>query len=293
MIIKELKTLNKNIIDEIRLVEAKCKEYDNSKMDIYLDNEFNFNKDIKSIFLMYENEKLISLLSMFIPTREEAEISAYTLPSYRGKGCFKHLFNAAIDELKKYKINDILLTCESSYKIGSEIINKLGGKYDFSEYVMRLNVEKFSFDKNKCLSKLCIPVIEDVEILTDISQKTFKENYEDAKSMLKNTFESKDRKQYALKLENEFVGIGSTSFDGTETSIYGLGILPKYQGRGLGKELLLWILNDLIQKGKKNITLEVDSSNKKAFNLYKKNCFEVEIAIDYYRMKLRNCYPVT
>jgi ribosomal protein S18 acetylase RimI-like enzyme len=36
----------------------------------------------------------------------------------------------------------------------------------------------------------------------------------------------------------------------------------------------------------KNITLEVNSNNKRAFNLYKSSGFEIKTAIDYYRKKI-------
>jgi len=42
-------------------------------------------------------------------------------------------------------------------------------------------------------------------------------------------------------------------------------------------------MKDLLQNGYKNISLEVDSNNLRAFELYKRNGFGVEVAFDYYK----------
>lgn len=79
--------------------------------------------------------------------------------------------------------------------------------------------------------------------------------------------------------------MGSVSIENDEASIFGLGIAPQYQGKGFGRELLNLIAADLKNKGIENITIEVDSTNKNAFNLYKKFGFEVETSFDYYRKR--------
>lgn len=287
LVIKELNNLNNSLVEEIRKVEAICKDFDGLNGTIFLDTSFNFNKDIKSIFLMYEDSKLVSLISMFMPTRHEAEISAYTLPEYRNKGYFKKMFQKAVNELEKYGVEDILMVCESQSKFGRKIVKKLDAKYDFTEYFLKyVGILNQSLGNYKYLSRLCTPGIEDLETIIDVSKHAFNDTYEDAKGMIQDTFKSEDRLQYATVFEKKFVGIGSVCFDGNQISIYGLGILPEYQGRGLGKELLLLILNDLAKNNYKNITIEVNGENEKAFELYKNNGFQVEISYNYYRRKI-------
>lgn len=287
MLIKELNHLENDLIEEMRELESICKDFDGLNGTIFLDTTFNFNKDMKSKFLIYEDDRLASFLSIFIPTSHEAEISAYTLPKYRRKGYFAMLLQNAVKELKEYEVEDILFVCESKSTTGKEVVKRLNAKYDFTEYSLRYaNTVNKSLDSYKYLSRLCTPNIEDLETIVCMSQRIFDEEYEDAKSMIQNTFESKDRIQYASIFEDKYVGMGCASFAEDEISIYGLGILPEHQGRGLGKELLFLILNDLEKKHHTNITIDVNSANEKAFKLYKNNGFQVEISYDYYRKKI-------
>ena len=61
----------------------------------------------------------------------------------------------------------------------------------------------------------------------------------------------------------------------------------KSRGEGLGKLLLETSINDLISKGFKNYRLEVEKSNEKALELYKKYGFQiVEVTKESYFMNL-------
>ncbi len=81
------------------------------------------------------------------------------------------------------------------------------------------------------------------------------------------------------------IGMGSASLGNDEASIFGFEVSPQYQGKGFGRAILKRILTDLKNRGRENITIEVDSTNKNAFNLYRKCGFEVETSFDYYRKR--------
>lgn len=287
MLIKELKILDNNVIKEIREVEEECKKHDGLKENICLDASLNFNKDIKSIFLAYQKEKLIGFLFMFVPTQQEAEIYAYTLPEYRQCGIFRNLLEKAQAELINHNIHDILIVCEKGFLHGKEITKKVNAEYEFTEYALKYIQNDNSILKDKLYrAKLCTPTLEDLEELVSMSQLIYEENYEDSKSMILNTLESESRNQYTIMFNNRFIGIGGANEEDNEISIFGLGILPEYQGKGFGRELLYQIISDLLKKNHKNITLEVNSNNERAFNLYRSSGFEIKTAFDYYRKKI-------
>ena len=64
--------------------------------------------------------------------------------------------------------------------------------------------------------------------------------------------------------------IGSVTLKGEE--IDDLIVNPKFQGRGYGKQLLLWALENI---NTERIILHVAEWNKRAVNLYKKYGFEI------------------
>ncbi len=265
-------------------LEQICKDQDNLKGSIFVDTTMNFNQDMNSIFLMYDSNELISLLTIFMPTQQAAEITALTLPTHRGKGHFKVLLAAAVDELIKYEIQEILFVVESQSVTGKQVISHLAADYDFTEYCMRLDAEKYVPLANN-RSKYLKPSEKDLEILINLSMKIFKDSYEDTRGMILNIFQSATRDQYLAILNDEMIGMCSSSRDGDEVSIFGFGITPKFRNMGYGYELLHHVVNQLKLSGIREIVIEVDSNNSYAFKLYRKFGFKIEIAFDYYRKK--------
>ena len=287
MIIKEFTKLSEQEIQEIRKLESICKKHDKLTSDMFLDGSLNFNHDIKSSFLLYEDDILISILIMFIPTQNEAEISGFTLPNYRRKGYFRKLLDKASNELKIYGVPDILFVCEQKSLQGKEAIKKLEGNYDFTEYSLKYN--KINYPVPNCdLSKIQLykPSVQDSEILIALSRQIFNDSYKDAQSMVMKEFESEFRQQYLATLAGEFIGMGGISFEKDGAYIFGFGIAPKYQGKGFGKAMLKLMLDDLIKKNVDIIMIDVNSTNERAFNLYKKYGFRIQTAIEYFRKKI-------
>ena len=65
-----------------------------------------------------------------------------------------------------------------------------------------------------------------------------------------------------------------------------IGVDPKYQGRGFGKQLLLAGLSYLKGKGVHMIDLTVDSENSTALALYKSVGFRHRTSTLWYEMSL-------
>lgn len=56
----------------------------------------------------------------------------------------------------------------------------------------------------------------------------------------------------------------------------GMGLLPEYRGKGLGRQLIKTVIQDAIEKGAKRIELTVYENNIRAKKLYANLGFEVE-----------------
>ena len=285
MIIKSYISLSEQAINEVLNLEDVCKKHDNLKGSVFLDTSLNFNHQIKSIFLLYENGELISMLSMFIPTQQEAEISAFTSPKYRQEGYFKALLTKAVAELGKYEIPTILFVCESQANSGKKVIAKFKTKYDHTEYFMRSNKKSHEAKEGYRL-RLLKPDRKDLDKLIETSMRTFDDSYEDSRILIENCFGLENREQYIAVLNDLFIGLGAVNLEGDEGSIFGFGIVPEYRGQGYGKELLHLIVDSLWQRGKTEITLEVNSENAHALELYKKSGFQIAVAFEYYRIKV-------
>ncbi len=281
MQILELRELDKNQIKEIENLEETCKNYDKTKGGAFLSNEINFNKEINCFLLLYEEEILVSFLAMFIPTSQEAEISACTLPEYRRKGFFKRLLESAINELRKYDVREILFVNETSSNDGKLTLRKFNVKYGFSEYLLVYEKDKFNKTQNKL--KLYEIINQDVDEIAKLHTDIFNKTLEEGKAIINRAIESKDRISYMAKIDNEIVGICSISLEGSNAFICGLGISTKYRGLGYGKEILSKGIEKALTLDIKDIYLEVDSKNHIAYNLYINNGFIIKTQLDYYR----------
>jgi len=287
LILKALKDYSDNVVNEMHHLEQICKDRDKLKGSIFVDTTMNFNQDMKSIFLMYDGNQLISLLTMFMPNQHEAEITALTLPSHRGKGYFAELLAKAVEELRNYGIPEVLFVIESQSKTGKHVVTQLGAQYDFTEYSLRLDQKKYVPLTSNRLEYLK-PSSKDLQKLIDTSMRIFEDSYEDAQGMIMNIFKSATRDQYLGILNDEIIGMGSSSRDGDEVSIFGFGVTPEFRNKGYGFELLHLIVVQLRQSGIREIVIEVDSGNAPAFNLYQKFGFQIESAFEYYRKKTRD-----
>ncbi|MBC2724900.1 GNAT family N-acetyltransferase [Desulfosporosinus sp.] len=284
MSIRACKDLSGKDYEEVLNLETICIDHDNLSGSFFLDPSLNFDSRIKSFFLLYEKSKLISMLSMFIPTNHEAEITAYTLPKFRGKGYFKSLLGRAVEELRQFHVTDLLFVCESTSIPGKRVIRALKADYDHTEYFMRLNKSRYTpLDTYRLM--LLEAGQKDLERAITVNMRVFEDSYEESKSLIQNCFQSDIRKQYLAVLKDLIIGLGSANFAGEDVSIYGVGILPEFRFKGYGKELVHLIVDSVWQSGNSEITIEVHSENDNALTLYKKTGFYVQVAYEYYRIK--------
>lgn len=78
-----------------------------------------------------------------------------------------------------------------------------------------------------------------------------------------------------IKYNKEYAGYGQIILNDNEPTIVNVGILKKYRGKGLGRLLMMHLLNLLIEQGFKEVNLKVSSDNLIALSMYKSFGFEV------------------
>ncbi|GAB6072846.1 ribosomal protein S18-alanine N-acetyltransferase [Venenivibrio stagnispumantis] len=114
---------------------------------------------------------------------------------------------------------------------------------------------------------------KDIEPVKQIIKEALNRDYQFSKNAIKKILKIKDKIVAVFEL--------NIIFDTAEILI--ISVKPEYQQKGIGKEIMNYIINFCKSNNVKYIYLEVAENNQKAINLYKKFGFEVyNIRKDYY-----------
>ncbi|MCH8741778.1 GNAT family N-acetyltransferase [Patescibacteria group bacterium] len=84
---------------------------------------------------------------------------------------------------------------------------------------------------------------------------------------------TKKQKTWVVFLKSEMIGSITRTDKGKEYELRGFYVLPKYQGRGIGKQLWKHALNFAKRK---DITLDIYAHQLKTINMYKKWGFKID-----------------
>jgi len=272
--------LTENQITEILNLETVSFGEDALENHAFLSNEINFDKTVQCFYMGYENDVLVAFLTTFIPTSYEGEILAVTHPEYRGRGYFKKLFQCAKETLLLKGINKVLLVVEPKSKSGVEVLKSFKyAKLERSEYRMSYSGSKTVTEYPNL--KFFQVNDENKEIFSEITREAFPD-LDDSSNFIDTVIHSENRKGYIAYKEGVPVGVFDFNYEEGHAFLYGVAIAIPYRGKGFGKQLVGFALNEGLKKSDK-VVLDVDSENPTAFNLYKKCGFQVDFQVDYYR----------
>ncbi len=283
MNILKTNSLTEAQIRAIHELDRICAEADGAKNRISLDNGINFVHGMDSYFMLFEGDALLGLISVFAPMQDVAEISAIVHPEYRKQGHFRRLLAEAAASLLGNGYHKLLLVHEASAQAGKAIAQKWGVGIEHSEYLLHYTGSVQTSDN----ANLTVRYAQDSDIpeMARLSSETFGETFEEARHLVESAFKDNNRHNFVVLLNDEMVGIGGVNTGDPDLYIFGLGISPQHQNKGLGRIMLAKIICELQKSYDRDIVLEVDSENARAFHLYTTSGFEVRTQYDYYEAR--------
>lgn len=234
--------------DVMELTE-KCAKADGNHGISFLEQELNEIEEFPCFYMMYDGERLVSYVSVFIPDETQCEIYGGTLPEERGKGYFKRLLSEALMHIKAYGIERRVVVIEPGSKDIAEYLLKINAKHEDSDFLM-------SYDK----------------AINPIPQK-----------ILKLMHEKKDNTEYyETYKEGKLIGSCKVDFTRTQAVIHDFKVEENERGQGYGTETLLLILKHILESDTDKILLHVNGANKAAHAMYSHHGFVEEQQIDYW-----------
>ena len=294
--------LRENIDKEIHKSINNLKDYCIEKDDVALKLELDYKLGIDNPknsgganwkineFMYYDKGQLVGYLgiSSFGELGTPIELNGMVHPNYRRQGIFTKLFELAIFEWKRRNSEDMLMLCDRKSNSGKSFINKFGGVYKNSEYEMYLNKEKSKKLKNldrsitfrKAKNEDAIEISRQNSIYFDIEANEFMQGM-----IMPEEEEKRGMKIYIAEKDGRIIGKVHNQLISGIGGIYGLGVLPEYRGKGLGRKILLMAIEYLKEEKADEIMLQVETENSNALNLYKSCGFEETSVMDYYELK--------
>ncbi len=288
MSIITLHTLNEKQREDINQLITPGNDDDKLKRLPVLEEGDNYYPELKSYYCFYQKEVLISALIIYQPFPDEAEISAYTLPSHRRQGYFKSLYGKAVKELKKFHISIAVLVVENKSITGKACAEAFRAKAGRSDYLMSYAIKsdrdyKEGLPENFTVEQLTgNNLMEGIEVFREI----FEWEQDTVQEMLELSLEASDTLTFLLCLKGTAIGTISLHLGSKDASVYGFGIRERYRGEGYGKVFLVWAISALKAMGREKVVLQVESESREALQLYKTFGFVIAEQYDYHYKKI-------
>lgn len=282
MKIHKTATLNESEKREIQALEEISLEYEKLQNKVWLSSQMNFNPKLPCFFLLYENSVLISFLSLFIPSKEEAEVIAFTHPEQRRKGYFKALLAKAAEVIREASIPSFLFNVETKSKSGNECVKSFSNA-SFSHTEYRMEYTSHADENIEESQDISITLITDMNskeasYYADIS----KEEWDGEEDQILSIVDSATRRGYLISDNNRPIGVFNLETS-EELLLCGLVVSKKFRNKGYGRRI---IKEAKRIAGNTPLYLEVDNSNPAALHLYESEGFKIIFQVDYYRLPL-------
>ena len=266
------------------MLEKKCKQYDKINVSAGVEHLAKENGD--HALLCYFNKEMVGILSWYTSDGIVANINGMVHPEYRRKGVFSNLLQRAKEDIKQQGIKTLSYRFIKGSESGFRFVKSLSTEFQRSEYSMTLS----NLQNKKWLRYIDLYLSsmepQDFEFAVKCSSQAFGDSEEWTRQFF-SQMDGPSHKTYIAKIKGESVGIIKINYVCSNTAvIYNFCILPSYQGKGIGQDVLRKVVSLLLEEQCTSIRLGVLTSNDCALNLYKKVGFEVTSQFEYYKSDL-------
>lgn len=267
MRIKKYVQADAGVAAALEELKNECAAADGFAADISLDASMNAEKEMACVFTCEEGGRLVALLSIFAPGREEVEVNALVHHACRRRGYFKSLLKEAVAECSLFGYDRGLFVVDSASTAGKAVIARWGCGTDHVELQMERRVTPDMENGNNDI-EVAEAKESDIEQLADLGAAAFSMSRESEREHIKNTLAADNRVQYAVRAQGRLVALCAASEYTDKMMIFGLGVHPGERRKGYAKALLGYISDTSRQRGIQKVCLDVDEENTGARALY-------------------------
>lgn len=275
----------------IKRLAQICEEYEDLHISIPWSNLLRRPGNTINDFLYYADGELVGYLSLNDIDPVINEVTGMVHPAYRRRGIFRQILRAAGKECLRQGEDQLILTCERTSRSGQAFIQTLAVELIVSEYEMVLTDLQGSqaFDERLALRKA---ESSDLATIIKVQAASFQTPEDVTARRVLYHAQDPHRSYYLFTYGEDPTTceepVGSLRIDhGEETiGLFAVGILPDYQSRGYGRQMLEEAIRTIRSYSQKPIFLFVNIENTRAVRLYRSRGFVIKTTYDYYLLNL-------
>ncbi len=268
-------------LQEIRRLADICEQHDGIHLKLNWEMLKNRSLDETNDFLCYQDGRLIGCLALYWFGSPEIELNGMVHPSFRRDRVFSRLLGEARAECRRRGIPKLVFICDRDSTLGAAVVTQLGAHYTFSEYGMEMTEyeQPVSFTSPDLHFKPAGAA--EAQDMARLDSACFDYSLEEAR------LDTGRIGSGLLALyEEKPVGKVFIVFAADGAFIFGLCVLPEYQGRGFGRAILREAIRVIRTKTDLPVRLEVACENSRALGLYYSCGFKAVTVYDYYALEV-------
>lgn len=234
-------------------------------------------------FLAYEQGTLIGFARL--DGWSEPELCGAVDPDHRRKGVGRSLLAAASDECRRRSVEHMLLICDEAGDSGRAFVAGVGATFRYAEYRMRLDPSAIDRSRPRYPTLRLQPASAgDVDLLTQIQAAAFDDPEDEVRQHVIQRLQQPNRQYLIGLLDDQPLGILRIGRYEHEADIAAFGVLPEYQGRGYGRQMLLDAIDLLLAESWAQIMIDVVIKNRNALKLYQACGFRETTTYGFYQL---------
>ncbi|MEK4228159.1 GNAT family N-acetyltransferase [Solibacillus sp. FSL H8-0538] len=267
-------------------INTLCREAattDGSCYNIVLNLPFAKSYETKGFYVLaYDDDKdqLVGAASAVdIMGLNTYEWSILVAPMYRQLGIGDVLLNVLREGMEVRGAEGELALAVEGKTYAREFLERRGYMYSFSEATLEAKAEvmtpRMDLEIRPFQSK-------DTEELVDIFSEAFGDMRDESLDLITYNTTTAGLILWVAELDGKVVGSVTSRKEGEVQWVTALAVHPKFEGRGIGSGLLMWIKDVALRGGEKTILLDVEVENDRALAVYEKAGFMKSSQIDYF-----------
>lgn len=274
--------LNENQLKDLEQLTTLCKKTDGSIPNLYT-HLLAQARILPTITLYYEKEQLTGFLSIYFFYDDAIEVTLLIHPEARRKGIAKQLLQSMLPLVEEHNYPKLIFS--SPAHLNDRWLPNLGFTYQQSEYYMERHNLNPLLDHQKQLT-FRTATIKDIPQLCFLDEACFQKTHGELEPRFQHILSDRHYQIMLAFDENNLVGKAHLRWQKQGATLSDIAVFPAKQGQGFGTALITYCINHALSEGKPHLSLDVETHNQKALELYTRLGFLTQNACDYWMIKV-------